>query len=107
MVGDPQASDLWRLIDQHFDSFQQVYDERYQAKYGYDRGDPDAWRAFALASAHPRADHLRSFYTRGRFSGVAPVRRGSTAGRLAGRSLRVVLYWFSLTLSFDKLELAT
>ena len=35
MVGDPQASDLWRLIDQHFDSFQQVYDERYQAKYGY------------------------------------------------------------------------
>ena len=32
---DPQASDLWRLIDQHFDSFQQVYDERYQAKYGY------------------------------------------------------------------------
>ena len=25
MVGDPQASDLWRLIDQHFDSFQQVY----------------------------------------------------------------------------------
>jgi hypothetical protein len=23
------------LVDQHFDSFQQVYDERYQAKYGY------------------------------------------------------------------------
>lgn len=32
---DPQASDLWRLIDQHFDSFQQVYDERFQEKYGY------------------------------------------------------------------------
>jgi len=32
---DPQASDLWCLIDLHFDSFQQVYDERYQAKYGY------------------------------------------------------------------------
>ncbi len=32
---DPQASDLWRLIDQHFNTFQQVYDERYQAKYGY------------------------------------------------------------------------
>lgn len=32
---DPQASDLWRLLDEHFDSFQQVYDERYQAKYGY------------------------------------------------------------------------
>ncbi len=32
---DPQASDLWRLLDQHFDSFQQVYDERFQAKYGF------------------------------------------------------------------------
>ena len=32
---DPHASDLWRLIDKHFDSFQQVYDERFQAKYGY------------------------------------------------------------------------
>jgi hypothetical protein len=29
---DPQASDLWRLLDEHWDSFQQVYDERYQAK---------------------------------------------------------------------------
>ena len=35
---DPQASDLWRLLDEHFDSFQQVYDERYQAKYGFWRG---------------------------------------------------------------------
>lgn len=32
---DPQASDLWRLMDQHFDSFQQVYDERFQTKYGF------------------------------------------------------------------------
>ena len=32
---DPQASDLWRVLDEHFDSFQQVYDQRYQAKYGY------------------------------------------------------------------------
>ena len=32
---DPQASDLWRLLDEHFDSFQQVYEERYQAKYGF------------------------------------------------------------------------
>jgi len=23
---DPQASDLWRLMDQHFETFQQVYD---------------------------------------------------------------------------------
>jgi len=22
---DPQASDLWRLLNQHFDTFQQVY----------------------------------------------------------------------------------
>ncbi len=40
---DPQASDLWRLVDRHFDTFQRVYlpagrqagDERFQAKYGY------------------------------------------------------------------------
>ena len=32
---DPQASDLWRVIDEHFDAFHQVYDERFQAKYGY------------------------------------------------------------------------
>ena len=32
---DPQASDLWRVLDEHFDSFQQVCDQRYQAKYGY------------------------------------------------------------------------
>ena len=32
---DPQASDLWRLLDQHFETFQQVYDERFAAKYGF------------------------------------------------------------------------
>ena len=32
---DPCASDLWRLIDEYFDSFQQVYDERFQDKYGF------------------------------------------------------------------------
>ena len=26
---DPQASDLWRLMDRYFDSFQRVYDERF------------------------------------------------------------------------------
>jgi hypothetical protein len=31
---DPHASDLWRLMDRHFETFQQVYDERFQAKYG-------------------------------------------------------------------------
>ena len=35
MVDDPRASDLWRLIDEHFETFGQVYDERYQAKYGF------------------------------------------------------------------------
>ena len=32
---DPQASDLWRLMDRHFETFRCVYDERFQAKYGY------------------------------------------------------------------------
>jgi len=32
---DPQAFALWRLMDRHFPTFQQVYDERYQAKYGF------------------------------------------------------------------------
>ncbi len=31
---DPQASDLWRLLDQHFETFQQVDDERFAARYG-------------------------------------------------------------------------
>ncbi len=30
---DPQASDLWRLLDQHFETFQQVYDERFTSWY--------------------------------------------------------------------------
>ena len=32
---DPQASPLWRLMDRHFETFRRVYDERFQAKYGY------------------------------------------------------------------------
>ncbi len=32
---DPQASDLWRRVDRHFDTFQRIYDERFQTKYGY------------------------------------------------------------------------
>ena len=31
----PQASGLWRVIDEHFETFQRVYDERFQAKYGF------------------------------------------------------------------------
>jgi len=29
--------DLWRLLDQRFETFQQVYDERLAAKYGFCR----------------------------------------------------------------------
>jgi len=32
---NPRASDLWRLMDEHFGSFRHVYDERFQAKYGF------------------------------------------------------------------------
>ena len=32
---DPQASDLWRLMNQHVETFAQVYEDRFQAKYGY------------------------------------------------------------------------
>jgi ribosomal protein S27E len=32
---NPQASGLWRVIDEHFETFQQVYDERFAAKYGF------------------------------------------------------------------------
>ena len=32
---DPQASDLWRVLDGHFATFREVYDERFQAKYGF------------------------------------------------------------------------
>jgi ribosomal protein S27E len=32
---DSHVSDLWRLIDEHFGTFQQVYDERFRARYGY------------------------------------------------------------------------
>ena len=32
---NPQASDLWRLMDEHFETLQQVYDEQFAAKYGY------------------------------------------------------------------------
>jgi len=32
---DPRASDLWRLLDERFESFRQIYDEQFQAKYGF------------------------------------------------------------------------
>jgi hypothetical protein len=34
-IPSPQAaSDLWRLLDQHFETVRQVYEERFAAKYG-------------------------------------------------------------------------
>ena len=32
---DPQASHLWRLLDRHFLTFQQVYDEQFEADPEY------------------------------------------------------------------------
>ncbi len=32
---DPRASGLWQVIDRHFPSFQQLYEERFAAKYGF------------------------------------------------------------------------
>ena len=32
---DPQASDLWRLLDGHFETFREIYSEQFQAKYGF------------------------------------------------------------------------
>ena len=41
---DRHASDLWRLLDEHFDSFRQVDDEQFQTKYGF-------WRPVAGTAA--------------------------------------------------------
>ncbi len=32
---DPRASGLWQVIDRHFPSFQQLYDERFAGRYGF------------------------------------------------------------------------
>ncbi len=32
---DPRATGLWQVIDRHFPSFQQLYDERFAARYGF------------------------------------------------------------------------
>ena len=41
---DPQASDLWRLLDGHSEAFREVYTEGFQAKYGFWRPDFDQRR---------------------------------------------------------------
>jgi hypothetical protein len=69
---DPRATDLWRLIDQHFETFRQVYNERFQAKYGFwrpvvDRSVSvflkcgDLGRAYALAALSARDTALSQF----------------------------------------------
>jgi hypothetical protein len=30
---DPRASDLWRLMDRHFETFSRVYDEQFAARW--------------------------------------------------------------------------
>jgi len=57
--GDPPASVPWRLIDEHFDSFPQVYDECFQAKYGY-------WRSLVEYSvaAFLKCGDLQEGFTR-------------------------------------------
>ncbi len=32
---DPRASGLWQLMERYFETFRRVYDERFQAKYGF------------------------------------------------------------------------
>ena len=32
---DPFPSPLWELLDRHYDEFETVYPERYEATYGY------------------------------------------------------------------------
>jgi len=32
---DHTASPLWQLLNQHFDEFERVYDERFTDKYGF------------------------------------------------------------------------
>ena len=61
---DPQASNLWRLMDRHFETFQRVYDERFQAKYGY-------WRPIIERSV---TAFLRCGDLHGAFWGQAGIR---------------------------------
>ena len=72
---DPQASDLWRLLDQHFDSFQQVYDERFAAKYGF-------WRPIVERSVTRIIHEFREFLSLQGDQEVVGKRLRSTLGGL-------------------------
>ncbi|MBC8876048.1 MAG: transposase zinc-binding domain-containing protein, partial [Planctomycetes bacterium] len=81
---DPQASDLSRLMDEHFDAFQQVYDERFAAKCGY-------WRPVVERSvaAFLKCGELEEGFARVRcpdckhemFVATTPTSRGACARR--------------------------
>jgi hypothetical protein len=52
---NPEASPFYKLVRDHFDEFERVYDERFQPKYGY-------WRP-SIRSA------MDKFLKRGGFAG--------------------------------------
>ena len=62
---DPQASDLWRLLDQHFETFQQVYDERFAAspQQGLWSVVGKGTHAFAATRCEDHGEHLRMPFT--------------------------------------------
>ena len=64
---DPRASDLWRVLDGHFATFREVYDERFQAKYGFWR--PVVDRAVA---AFLKCGDLQEGFARVRCPDVVP-----------------------------------
>ena len=69
---------LWCLMDRHFETFQRVYDERFQAKYGY-------WRPIIerSAMAYLRCSDL--------YEGFARVRCGDCGHELRHLLPRPVL----------------
>ena len=75
---DPQASDLWRLLERHFEPFQQVYDERFATKYGF-------WRPVVERSvkAFLKCGDLQEGFARVRRPGV-PGTPGLPPGLVLG-----------------------
>jgi len=72
---DSQPSDLWHLIDRHSETFQPVYDERFQAKYGF-------WRPVIERSVMGflRCGDLHAGFARARSFGIAVCQRGPRFG---------------------------
>jgi len=75
----PRGSPLWQCLTRHFDTFQAVYEERYQSRHGFlrpiipevvnkfmDCGDLE--RGFArIRCDHCQKDHLLAFSCKGRW----------------------------------------